>query len=487
MSTTPRSDDASRSEPRLLRVLGPWGAMTVVVGSVIGSGIFLKANVVARAVGRFDLVITVWVVCGLISLLGALASAELGAMLPHAGGSYVYLREAYGPLTAFLWGWTEFWVARTGSTAALAVVFADRLGQLIGPLGSSGYAWARRDLAVLAIVLLVAINLAGARWGGYVQSVTTGIKAGSLILIAVLPFLLRRYDVANLATTVVPNKNLWLGFAAAMAAVFWAYDGWGNIGPVAEEVRDPGRNIPLALIGGLFLLITLYLGATLAYHLVLPMSVLAGIERDPFVAQVALERLLGPAGTTVAIGIVICSVFGALNSNVLTGPRVIFAMARDGLFLAPMRRVHPRWGTPLNAILGEMAWACVLVLFAERFAGRLGGLLGMISGGRYSYDPSKDPFNTLTDFVIFGSYIFYTLAVAAVLVLRVRRPDLPRPYRTWGYPWVPVLFVVSSVGFLGSMFLATPVESVAGLGFIGLGVIAYQFCRPNLVSRGDGI
>ncbi len=472
MTSEPRE-----AEPQLLRVLGPVGATTVVVGSVIGSGIFLKEAVVAQAVGHIGWVMAVWVGCGVISLLGALASAELGAMLPQAGGPYVYLRAAYGPLVAFLWGWIEFWVARTGSTAALAVVFTGRLSQLFEPLAGPEHEWLRKGVAVAAIVTLVAINLIGARWGGHVQNITTAIKAGSLVLLAILPFAMGSIEFSNFSTQAQIKGTLWVGIGGAMGAVFWAYDGWGNIGPVAEEVKEPGRNIPIALIVGLFMLITLYVGVTATYHLVLSMQELQAVERPRFVAQVVCERVFGSTGRSLAIAAVICSTFGALNSNVLTGPRVIFAMARDGLFLSPMKNVHARWRTPLNAIVGEMAWACVLVLFADTFARQLGRFLQFVSGGFYAYDPSKDPFDMLTDYVIFGSYIFYTLAVAAVIVLRFKMPDLPRPYRTWGYPVVPILFVVSSVGFLISMFRAVPVESVAGLIFIGLGAIAYQFLQ----------
>ena len=472
------------SQSQLLRVLGPVGATTVVIGSVIGSGIFLKQAVVAQAVGQFGWVMAVWVGCGLISLLGALSSAELGAMLPQAGGPYVYLRAAYGPLVAFLWGWIEFWVARTGSTAALAVVFTGRLAQLFEPLAGPEHEWLRKGVAVAAIVLLVAINLIGARWGGVVQTITTAIKVGSLVLLAMMPFMFDHYETANLATSAPIKTNIWLGIGASMAAVFWAYDGWGNIGPVAEEVKNPGRNIPIALIVGLLVLITLYVSVTIAYHLVLTMSELQGVARPQFVAQVVCERVLGPNGRNLAIAAVICSTFGALNSNVLTGPRVIFAMARDGLFLSSMKKVHPTWRTPLNAIVGEMAWACVLVLVADVIAGKLGRLLELLSFGLYQFDPNKDPFDMLTDYVIFGSYIFYTLAVASVIVLRYKMPDLPRPYHTWGYPWVPALFVASSVYFLISMFLAVPVESVAGFVFIGLGAIAYQFRTRKSAAPG---
>ena len=348
------SNKTETSASGLLRVLGPVGATTVVVGSVIGSGIFFKANVIAQSVGRFELVILVWLVCGVMSLLGALAFAELGAMMPHAGGQYVYLREAYGPLSGFLWGWGEFWMMRTGSTAALAVAFSNAFSNSIGPLLKDlGWAefltvddvphvqlfgvvtmrsvWFLRDVAIVAILLLTAINVIGARWGGMVQNVTTFIKGGTLVAIMVLPFVSGTAEWTHLTTRYerLSEIGLLAGFGAGMTAAFWAYDGWGNIGPVAEEIKDPQRNIPLSLFVGMFILITLYLGATIAYHLVLTMPETAG---SAFVASSAFERMLGNRGAAIASAAVMVSTFGALNSNLLVGPRVIFAMPATACF-----------------------------------------------------------------------------------------------------------------------------------------------------------
>jgi amino acid transporter len=502
---------------QLLRVLGPVGATTVVIGSVIGSGIFFKAKVIAESVGSFQLVLLVWVVCGLMSLLGALAAAELGAMMPHAGGQYVYLREAYGPLSGFLWGWGEFWMMRTGSTAALAVAFANAFYQSVGTfLHSAGWfkqlmvgdvpyetilgvatvpqVWLQRATAIVAIMLLTAINVVGARWGGLTQNVTTFLKVGTLVALLVLPFVTGTADVGNLATRYEPVVDdqgpgqgtrlaLIAGFGAAMTAAFWAYDGWGNIGPVAEEVRNPQRNIPLSLFVGMFTLIVLYIGTTVAYHLVLTMTETA---QSGFVAASACERMLGKHGAAIASAAVMVSTFGALNSNLLVGPRVIFAMARDRLFLSPMASVHPRFRTPHVSIISETAWAVLLILGSDLLKhitvpGWVSSLptwlaeqlTRSISGMR-----TKDIFDVLTDFVVFGQFVFYLLATAAVFVLRVKRPEWNRPYRTLGYPLLPLLFVLGSAGFLSGMFVTSPVESVTGLAFIGLGAIAYQF-RPR--------
>jgi amino acid transporter len=498
---------ASLPQPtiQLLRVLGPVGATTVVVGSVIGSGIFFKAKVIAENLGSFQLVLLVWIVCGVMSLLGALAAAELGAMMPHAGGQYVYLREAYGPLSGFLWGWGEFWMMRTGSTAALAVAFAKAFYQSVGTfLHEAGWlqpvmvgdvpyesvfgmvtisqVWMNRIIAIIAILLLTLVNVVGARWGGVTQNVTTFLKVGTLVALMVLPFVTGTAEVVNLSTRFQsPNQvGLIAGFGAAMTAAFWAYDGWGNIGPVAEEVRDPQRNIPLSLFAGMFILIVLYIGTTVSYHLVLTMTETA---ESGFVAASACQRMLGQHGAAIASAAVMVSTFGALNSNLLVGPRVIFAMARDGLFLSPMARVHPRFRTPHISILSETAWAILLIVASDllkqisvpAWVSTLPSWLATQLTNSLSGMATKDIFDVLTDFVIFGQFVFYLLATAAVFVLRVKRPEWNRPYRTLGYPLLPLLFVISSAGFLIGMLVTSPVESVTGLVFIGLGAIAYQF------------
>lgn len=496
--------------PKLLRVLGPVGATAIVVGAVIGAGVFFKANIIARSVGRLDLVVLVWIVCGVVSLCGALALAELAAAIPHAGGQYVYLRRAYGPLAGFLWGWTEFWVLRTGSVAALAVTFATAFRHSIAEeLLAAGWLHASsadattwelagwqisaagfdRLVAITAIAALTLINIVGARWGGWVQNITTVLKAGTLVALMVLPFLTGTADPSHWGSTLTRPAELGAiaGFVAAMTAAFWAYDGWNNLSLVGEEVREPQRNVPLAMGLGMFILIALYLGAALAYHVVLSMDEIAGSH---FVAATACERILGSHGAAIASAAVMVSTFGALNANLLCGPRVIFAMARDRLVFAPLGRVHGRYHTPHFAILAESVWSVVLILasdlsrqvtvpqaldeFPEWLARPLRLSLEQMA--------TKATFDVLTDFVIFGSFIFYVLSVAAVFVLRWREPDLPRPYRTWGYPFLPLGFVVVSTGFLVIMLVTSPVESLAGLVFLGGGAVAYAVSRRQRVD-----
>jgi amino acid transporter len=397
---------------------------------------------------------------------------------------------------------------RTGSIAALAVAFSNAFYQSVGAwlhnmgwFGSAQIDGVRfevlfgsvmvaqqsilRGIAIAAILLLTAVNAAGARWGGLMQIATTVIKAGTLAVIMVLPFLTGTMETENLSTRFVQTDGIGLlaGFGAAMTAAFWAYDGWGNIGPLAEEIKNPQRNLPLSLFVGIFISIALYLGVTVAYHLVLTMQETAD---SPFVAASVFERALGDQGAAIASAAVMVSAFGALNSNLLVGPRVIFAMARDRLFLSPMARVHSRYRTPHVAIFAETGWSILLILGSDllKHISVPGWVWSLPEGIARTVAKSiegmasKAIFDVLTDYVIFGQLVFYLLAVGAIFVLRVKRPDWHRPYKTFGYPILPAIFVLGSAWFLIGMFLTSPVESIAGLGFLGVGAIVYQF-RPR--------
>jgi APA family basic amino acid/polyamine antiporter len=411
----------------------------------------------------------------------------------------------------FLAGWSEFWMSRPGSIAALAVAFANAsMRSVVAWLVAGGFLettlvddqvfvrlaglefsqdWFVRGLAITAIVVLAAVNYCGTRWGGLMQDVTTFLKVGTLLAIMALPFLTGSADTSLLSTTYERpvGTGIVAGFFMAMSAVFWAYDGWHNLGPMSEEIRDPQKNIPLGLTLGMFILIALYLGATVAYHLALPMDAMASSK---FVAASAFEHWLGDHGAEIASAAVMVSTFGALNANLLCGPRMIFAMARDGLFLRGVGRVHPTFRTPHRAIVSETVLAIGLILGANLLKSIpvpawVDALPGFLAGPlRASLENmhKKAIFDVLTDYVIFASFIFYTLAVAAVFVLRRRRPDLPRPYRTFGYPWVPATFVVCSLGFLTSMLITSPVEATLGSLLIGLGIVAYLF-RPNRAAN----
>jgi APA family basic amino acid/polyamine antiporter len=451
---------------QLPRVLGLFDATMVVVGSIIGSGIFVgKVGSVAKALNDFPLIIGIWVAVGVITLCGALALAELCAMIPKAGGPYVYLREAYGPLTAFLWGWTEFWVVRTGSLGALACASAIYLNEVI-PMSVTG-----QELVAIGIVLgLSAINYFSTTQGAWVQNVTAVCKVGFLAGIILLPALLGQFDTANLASSETlrppasPLSGTWLmAVGAAMMAVLWPYDGWINIGPVAEEIREPQRNLPLGLALGMAVVILVYVGANISYHLTLSMDEVAKSEA---IASDVFRKLFGPTGAKIAALGVMISTFGAVNSNMLTGPRIYFAMARDGLLPRALCQVHEAYSTPANAIVIQAIWTVIL----------------MVAFYGWTNSP-RDTFDGLTDSVILAGLIFYSLTVGAVYVLRKKLPHLPRPYRTWGYPFTPALMLIAYAGVFLSNLLSDFKLTLAVLVLIWLGVFYYYQWGRKLALR----
>jgi APA family basic amino acid/polyamine antiporter len=459
---------ADRESQALPRVLGIWDAVALVVGGVIGSGIFVKEASLAQNVGSFGPIIAVWIVMGIVTCCGALALAELAALLPEAGGPYVYLREAYGRLPAFLWGWTEFWIIRTSSLASLACATAIYLGVLV-PV-SIGQQTA---IAAGVMVTLAWVNARGIRWGSRVQKVTTCIKVGFLLGIIILPWVLGKADISRLEpwSPAQFNINFVKVIGLAMISVLWPYDGWTNIGSVAEEIREPQRNVPIALGLGMLAVTTIYVLATFSYHLVLPFDEIAKSQR---VAADTCQALLGPIGAKIAAVGVMVSTLGACNSNLIAGPRIYFAVARDGMLPAFVSRIRPGAGTPANAIWMQTVWALVLLtgvyLWVTRPVndspdGHAGNL--------------RDVFDELTDFVIFGGQLFYALAVGAVFVLRRKYPDRPRPYRTWGYPVTPLIYLMAFAAAIVSLLLGKPVQTLAGSVLIVAGVGYYWVRNRN--------
>lgn len=462
------ANDSLRAERRatLAPALGTFTATTIVVGGVIGSGIFFKPAVVAQnLVDARMLALGLWVVCGLVNLCGALAQAELAAMYPHAGGSYVFLREAYGRAWALAWAWAEFWVVRTGAIAALAVAMTMSARGLLAAAGwtfdADAWRWAEKLLAVGAIVVLSGVNIAGAAWGGRMQNATTVLKVAFILALVVLPFVALGTSEAALsgdggaaAGSALPAVGLWAGIGAALSAMMWTYDGWGNLTVVAEEVKSPERAVPLALGGGLLVVIALYVGVNVGLFRA---ASDAEIARAGIPAGIVFERAFGPRGEHLLNVMLLVSVFGALNQNILTGPRVLFAAGRDFRQFALLRRIDPRTGTPAVAIAALSAWACALVLFGDVGIGA-----EQLAGGRRLFD-------VLTDYCIFGGSIFYLLAVLAVFVLRFKRPDAVRPYRTPLYPAVPGAFVAFYVWLLAMMAVANPREAAVGLAFVAAG------------------
>ena len=450
-------EKSSRTE--LKRALGPWAAASIVVGTVIGSGIFLVPRTMIQRVGSVEMVFAVWVVGGLLSMAGALSYAELAAALPEAGGEYAFLREAYGPMWGFLYSWTQTWVAKSGSIATLATGFFLYLTTFfeplkgviytvplpIGPNGGPLEIQYGQLFAIALIMGLAWLNYFGVKIGGNVQVAVTVLKV-ALIAAIVLAGLFLGEAHAPAAATISPLT--FSGFIAALVAALWAYDGWNNVSMVSSEIKDPQRNLPRALIGGTLTVVAIYMLANLAYFRVLAPAEVAGSTR---VAAEMMRKLFGNEGAgAVAIAAMI-SIFAALNGSILSGARVPYAAARDGYFFRKMARVHPQHHTPGTAIIILNLWACFLVL-----------------SGKYD-----DLFNL----VIFASWILYGMTAAAVVVLRYKQPGLVRPYRTLGYPIIPLLFIAGAIILLFSTLIERPRESVMGLGVMALGLPFYHYWK----------
>lgn len=453
-----KSPDAVGKRTELQRALGVWSAAAIVVGTVIGSGIFLVPNTMVKNVGSPGMVFAVWIFGGILTLFGALSYAELAAALPEAGGEYVYLREAYGPIWGYLYAWTQMGVAKSGSIATLASGFFIYLANfrpelqniwMVVPLPLNHQLEIRYGqlLAMVVIALLALINYFGVKIGGNVQVVVTIIKVGLIAAIIVIGLGSGHGTVSNYQTS-VPAAGGIAGFFAALVAALWAYDGWNNVTMVASEVKNPQRNLPLALIAGSSAVIAIYLLTNLAYFYVLPAEAVASTSR---VAGEMMRRILGAPGAGAVSIAAMISIFAALNGSILSGSRVPFAAARDGLFFRGIAHVHPVHKTPSVSILALNAWAALLVL----------------SG---TYDQ-------LYEYVIFSSVILYGMACAAVIVLRFKRPDMPRPYRTLGYPVVPIVFVLGVACLVVSRLVNQPGESLKGLVIIALGLPFYFYWK----------
>ncbi len=441
----------------LRRELGLWAAVSLVVGTVIGSGIFLVPKDMVLHVGSPGVVLAVWIVGGLLSLAGALSYAELAAAMPEAGGEYVYLSQAYGPLWGFLYGWTQMWVAKSGSIATLATAFFLYLGHFypalerafytvplpIGPGGGPLELRYGQLLAVAVILLLALVNYLGVRFGAGVQVTVTAVKLGLIAAIIAVGLGADRGNLSNFQTA-IPAAGGAAGFFAALVAALWAYDGWNNVSMVASEIRSPHRNLPVALIAGTLVVMGVYLLTNFAYFYVLPASAVAAGDR---VAAEMMRAAVGDSGAAAVSVAAMVSIFAALNGSILSGARVPYAMAAGGLFFRSFSRIHPTYGSPGTAILGLSAWGAVLV-----FSGR---------------------YEELFRYVIFASWILYGMTAGAVLVLRRKRPELVRPYRTVGYPVLPILFVAGALCVIVYTFRNFPRESVLGLALILLGIPFY--------------
>jgi basic amino acid/polyamine antiporter, APA family len=451
----------------LTRGVGPWAATAVNVANMIGTGVFLKTRVMTCNVGSAKMVLIVWLVAGLLSLAGTFAYSEIGAMMPEAGGDYVYLRRAYGRLVGFLYGWMAFTVARAGSQAALAVGLAIFMNVALGGLLDRWHVGAMlfgqhlsglKVVALLTIWVVALINCASVSAGGRMALTLTIAKVGLIIGVGIGAFAFAAGDWSHLSQSGLAGtcegvaasaRGGMAGFGAAMLGALWAYDGWQNVAPLAGEVRDPQRNLPRAFIGGTLVVTALYLLVNLAYFYALTPLQIAGVPLSSSVATEVLKRFLGPVAVSMTAVALMISSFGSLHASALANSRIPYAMARDGLFFRSLARLSPRSNVPARAIVAQAAWASVLAL----------------SG---SYD-------TLTDSVIFASWLFYGLTTASLFVFRKSMPDAPRPYRAFGYPWLPMVFLWMTAALLINTFIAAPRQALLGVAVLSAGLPFYWY------------
>src|SRR5215467_11579840 len=467
MNAKLETPNATPSAGQLVRGLGLVAAISVNVANVIGTGVFLKARVITCNVGTPGKALMVWVFAGLLSLAGALTYAELLAMMPRAAGEYGIIRDAYGRPLGFIYGWTQFLIARAASAAALAVGFAIFLNDLLGGVLRHSYfdytlpgghvlSFGRLQLVALAaIIVTTIINCAAVRVSGGVASVLTGMKIVLLVGLGLGAFFYGSGDWGNLALAnsggacegVPITTGGIAGLAAAMLGALWAYDGWNNITFLAGEVKNPGRNLPLALIGGGLLVMALYLFVNVNYYHVLTPTQIADVPASSSVAAEVVRRLLGAVAVTLMAAAMMTSSFGALHASILATSRVPYAMARDRLFFKGLSKISPRTHVPIRGLIVLGIWSSVLAL----------------SG---SYD-------TLTDSAIFALTLFYAFVAGSVFIFRRRLPDAPRPYRTWGYPVVPIVFLVVTAWLILRTIWDNPKQSAIGLGLILIGLPVY--------------
>jgi APA family basic amino acid/polyamine antiporter len=468
----------------LVRGLGLVAAISIIIGNVIGTGVFLKARVMTCNLGSPDWVIVAWIAAGLLSLAGALTYAELAAMKPEAGGEYVFLRDGYGRIWSFLYGWMQIFVAKSGSQASVAVVFAIGLNDFYGGLlkrtilqtelfGSPFEITTLQLIAVLMIAIFTVVNCASVVLAGRIASVLTLVKIALIAFVGIGAFIFvtggdfghfslindggKCEGVAEGVKFGSASYSFMAGFAAAMLGALWGYDGWNNLALVAGEIKRPGRNIPLALIGGTALIIVLYVSVHIAYFYILDPTTVASVSKDSSVAKEVVARFFGADITTFAtgfavslftVGLMLSSV-GTLHTSILTGARVPYAMARDGVMFESMGKLSEKTKVPVIALVVQGIWASLLAL----------------SGS----------FDTLTDYVIFGSWIFYALATSTVFVFRRRYPNAERPYKAFGYPIVPILFLFVAGWLLVTTVMNSPTQSFIGIFLILLGLPIYYY------------
>jgi APA family basic amino acid/polyamine antiporter len=500
-SHPPVAANSQSGQPGFVRAIGLFDGTMIVVGSMIGSGIFIVASDITRQTGSAGGLLLTWIITGLLTIAAALSYGELAALFPHAGGQYIYLREAYSPLWGFLYGWTLFLVIQTGTIAAVAVGFARYLGVLFPSISPS--AWIIPPIAlgskyaislslqqvvgVVMVIFLTFLNMQGVRLGKLIQNIFTSAKTLSLLgLILLCVFVARNAAAisdnfghfwavrdaqpiepgANFLRSFIPTVTaasgafgLFVAFGVSQVGSLFSADAWNNIGFTAAEVKNPKRDVALSMAFGTIIVITLYVLANLAYLCALPLAQIQNAPDDR-VASAALQAVFGPAGAAVMAVAIIISTFGCNNGLILAGARVSYAMAKDGLFFRSTGTLNKK-GVPASALIYQCAWIVILILLRTRHVSTAGAVT---YGNLYS---------DLLDYVVFSVLIFYALTIAGIFVLRAKRPDLERPYRAFGYPFVPALYIVSALAIMFVLLLYKTQTAWPGLVIVLLGVPVY--------------
>ena len=464
-----------KPDHELVRGLGPIAAISINVGNIIGTGIFLKARVMTCNVGTPIRVILVWVAAGLLALAGALTYAELTTMRPHAGAEYVITRDAYGKVWGFLNGWSQFLISRTASAAALAVGFAIFMNDLTRggldvvyftvPIPFFGIEIPFGHIQVIALITLAVttlINCAAVGATGNVASFVTILKVAVVLGVGIAAFFYQdgswgHLGMANNGGTcedVAVTGGGFAGFAAAMLGALWAYDGWNNVSYMAGEVKQPERNLPIALITSMLIIIALYVIVNVSYYFVMTPTDVASVSATGSVAAESISRVLGPVAVTLMAAVMMLSSWGSLQTSILGTARIPYAMARDGVFFQAFARISKNTRVPIIALIVQGIWAGILAISGK--------------------------FDQLTDLAIFAFWLFYGMVTASVFIFRKREPNVARPYRTWGYPVVPAVFVLVTIYLIGFTLYNAPLLSFIGLLIIAAGLPVYfYFSKKN--------
>jgi len=458
------SNQATQGSSQLLRKMNLLDSTFLVIGAIIGSGIFMTTGFIAEYLPSPFMILIVWLLGGFFAMSGALAFAELGAMYPRAGGQYIYLREAYGPWAGFLFGWGFFWVIECGGVAALAVGFAEYFGYFVPALSTKTYLLkfhllgfdyslsAGQLIAAASILFLSAINYIGIKSGIVVQNIFTFLRIAAVAVFIVLGLTIgSKAGVVSFEGLMTGDMSFSIKlFGLALIAVLWTYDGWYGINCAAGEIKNPGKNIPRSLILGTLSVTLIYFLMNIVYVSALPIERMKGVAR---IGELASTQLFGSTATFFISATIMISIFGCLSASILYGPRVFLAMAQDRCFFKSMRYIHPRYRVPTKAIVWQGIWSSLLCL-----------------SGTYQ---------DLFEYVVFALVIFWAATGLAVIILRSKRPETPRPYKAWGYPVLPILFVLINLGVFLNTIWAQPRKSLIGLIILIAGIPAFLYWQSK--------